>query len=554
MARLSKSLTSIERDVIITQSPLDHKEQRGWREAFVRINSFGTRVEALRNMADVIENKMGLLLHGISRKSDALSRLRTASVIANLPKEIAVDHARAGKIINAQNHSDELAKELASKISTVVPVKSINSNIMKHLSPEYIANLFTYSGHYRSLKDSTQKENSLFEKVNSAFLEKGVDGVKEVKYHSEEAKEIQQHSKIPDSIIRFLESLDSHVGATDSNKQLTSKATIFESYQGKLGDYKLHLKEEGDPARNHSLESEQEKSKKDLNSQIELLEKKISFSHDFKKLVAGGEYSNAFDAIKKTHESATNLEKQHIAKVLQPLDRLTKLSKIDEAREAIKIGQEIVSEILALEKVDPESQIERFEKLRQKHPEEKIEKYAKTLKALGKNTYNDLAYFLEELKRRPESTATEVETKITHNAMDHFTLGKFENNCQSPKTPQCRSLISNSAELTELVLGHYGDAETSSGKEFIGFSFAHLLKGREGYLLAVERPYSHQAQLKPKMQENINRIIEQINSLAYRQKVPISAALSEIAKNATGYSTIPTHVKKYYDMKSGFVD
>ena len=306
MAKLSKTLTSIERDLILNHLPLERKEKGGWRRVFVNINSFGTRVEALRNMADVVEGNMGKLLHGISRKSDALSRLRTASVIANLPKEIAVENERAHTIINSQNPASELASELVGKISTVVPVKSIDRSIVSRLSPDYIANLFKYWNHYKKTNDSTPKENSLFQKVNAAYLERGIEGVKEVKYRSSKAKEIQAHSNIPDSVVRFLEGLDGNVSAKDTNKQLAGKATIFESYKGKLGDYKLHMSEEGDPSKGHDFKSELEKNKKALNDLMEAIEGKIGNAKDLKKLVANEDYSSAFNSIKKAHETAGN--------------------------------------------------------------------------------------------------------------------------------------------------------------------------------------------------------------------------------------------------------
>jgi hypothetical protein len=88
----------------------------------------------------------------------------------------------------------------------------------------------------------------------------------------------------------------------------------------------------------------------------------------------------------------------------------------------------------------------------------------------------------------------------------------------------------------------------------VGFSFAHLVKGKSKDYLVIERAYSNHGNLKGEMDAQREEMARRVNEVAKKAGVNLRAGTKAqlSGKEVTSYPTV-YNVNKYYDIAAGSV-
>ena len=529
------SMTPIEEDLIYTHLPLP-KERDEWKRRIEEIEGDSERVQISRMLYNVLDKELGKALEKIIDKKDAFERLNTLFTISLLPQDMKINAETAQKVINSPDHEEELHKILQESLKKIIPKLGDIKSTKSLSNGEYLQNLFKYHNHYAKTRDHLE----IFQMIQKAFLEDGAEGVKKLQYHAKEFED-----SLPDEKMRgFAEKLDKEIGEVSASNGGSSD--LYELMKGKFEDFENHSQQE-------SLEDVEEAGKKieELKPQLEKALQSMEdkeLSKKINKLVEGKnneEMKKELENLKK--QSLEGSKERSRNYLIGILTRITNLSSIQAVSDSIKTGEEVVEELKKMKGKPFEEQERMLRKIQEKQGAEKLEKAASTLGAMGKASFQDLNYFIKQVLNPPHKEEGTITSHVTHDASELFTLGKFENNCQSPGIHQSQSLLGFVAHPSELVIGHYLD------NEFIGFTFAHFLKSEDNnYAILFERAYSNHGTLKTAMQQNIDKIKEKINEMAKKEKIPLKAIYKEESKGKYKVMHSP-HVSKWYDCYSGEV-
>jgi hypothetical protein len=380
-----------------------------------------------------------------------------------------------------------------------------------------------------------------FKGVNKAFVEDGLKGVKDYRYRGQRAQEVIKDARIPPKLVKFLEELDSKQRITS---QTGEGGDLYDAFEQKLVDYDAHSKEE-DPIELLSKASEEaEKSRKQAEGILSQL------PNEFAERVQAHLQSSEFEkALEETQakEGLSNNQARRANALIPHLKRLKESSDLDKGREAVEAAQRAVKATRSLKNLKGkpwEEQARVLEAAGRGLKQEHLE----FLKAMPKSVFRDLAFFAEQALNPPKQESSGLETRVTHSPEELFTLGKFQNNCQSPGTTQSVGLPGFAGHPTELTLGHYADGE------FVGFTFAHLTHAPNNqFALVLENPYTNHQGSHSQMQEHLKEFKERVARAAKKQGLPLTAYLQGEAKGK-GLQTIETHLPKWYDVVGGKVD
>ncbi|NYZ78373.1 hypothetical protein H0N96_03155 [Candidatus Micrarchaeota archaeon] len=548
-------LTPIESELIFEHLPVSKEEfeklpekerkkwfeeREKWRSEVEKVDGESRRVELSRMLHRVLDQKLGSHLQGIIEKKDAFERLGTLFTIASLPEEIPLKKSEKDikNIMAAADHGKALHERLLPFLKKIIPLEKTKLQDEALENSEYLSNLFKYHAGYKDDKNRLE----VFQMIHKAFLEDGVKGVKKVKYHSEHFKEALKDEKTR----KFAEDLDGLLGEVTAGGG--RKFDLHEVFKGKLEDFEAHSKQE-------KLDEALAEAERKAQATAGELKKALSdvgddaLSKRVEKLVA----KRDFEALR---EEAEGLKKKQAAGkkekirsfAIGALSRMASLGKQEDMRKAIHAGKEIAAELEKLEGKPLGKQYESLSELERKFGRGNLEKHEKALAALGKASFLDLSYFIKQVLEPPQKSAGETVTaRIVHDADLLFTLGKFENNCQSPGVTHSQSLLGFAIHPSELTIGFFNEEG-----EFIGFSFAHFMQHGDGHAVAIERPYSNHGGLKPAMEELRKQIAGKIEVLAQKRGLKIKAFPSN--EKPSGLKTLPSpYVSKWYDIKSGEV-
>lgn len=528
-------LTPIEHELIYQHSGLPDEEKRRWHGLIEKIESTGKRVEIARQLHAILEKDFKDAIKGIANKKEPFKRISTLFTLASVPAEIGVDQKVARKIAHSEDYSKKLSEFLENNIKRIIPLeKKLTPEGSKALrDAEYLSNLFKY---YYGYKNRLNNSNyvQIFQMIHKAFLEDGIEGVKKLKYDSKEFR-----NALPDDELReFAKNLDKAVGSVGGSSK---SENFYKTIKGKLEDYKKHKEEEKE-----NISEQIEKQQSRLEKEIENIMGEMNADNSIKALVN----KRDVERLKQKKETLKGKAKKIMNALIGKTSRLATIEKeADNAKKAANIGEEIVKKLSELKNKSAEEQIKTLEELRLKYNREALEHHAEVLSSLGKPVYNDLSFFISNLLNFQASDEKEkVISKITHNPKFLFSVGKFENNCQSPGVTHSQSLLGFVAHPNELTIAHF-----SPDGEFIGFSFAHFLKSEESnkYALVIERPYSNHGNLKPAMVKASKKIAEKIEELAKKRKLKLKVFLKDEIPGGK-YRVLPSpYLSKWYDVKGG---
>jgi len=552
-------LTPLEEELIDTHMPVPKSEKDAWRKMVEEMTSEGKRVEIVRTLHRVLEageeerpdkkiseSDYGQAFQGLIHKPDVLERIETLHTLASLPKEMRIKGSEARKVVASEDHIEKLHDLLQERISKIIPVKEFHPEGKAALkNVEYLGNLFKYNAGYAS--DHNHLE--IFQMIQKAFLEKGVKGLKELKYHSKEFQEA-----LPEEKTRaFLEKLDEEIGSASTGAG--GPIDLYKIVEGKLADYEAHQKEVAakdvmQEAREQTAQIEG-KLKGALTPFGESAESK-PIAEKIAALLAKKDYKN----LEKEKEalrgrSLTGRADRLRGAVVGQLDKLTTLVKEAESiNEAVEVGKDVTESIRGLKGKPYEKQLELLEKIKQEHGREKLEKHGNALGVLGKPVYKDMSYFITQVLEPPQAggEGEGVTTRITHNLQQLFTLGKFENNCQSPGVQQSQSLLGFVAHPSELTFGHF-----SNEGEYIGFTFAHVLQRKDGHSLIFERSYTNHGHLKETMRKTNEELGRRIEKLAKEKGVALKVYFHDRMPSKEHTVLRSPYVHKWYDVAHGQV-
>jgi len=514
-------LTPLEKDLIDTHMPIAEKEKEAWRAFVGKMDSEGKRVEIVRVLHRVLEageeeskdiskSDYGQAFQGLIHKPDVMERIETLHTLASLPKEIRVKGSEAREIVASDRHVEKLQNVLQELVGRIIPVKEFHPEGRAALkNVEYLGNLFKYRAGYRG--DPNHLE--IFQMIHKAFLEKGVNGIKELKYHSKDFQEALPDEKMRD----FLEGLDGELGSKSA--QAGKDIDIYKIVEGKLTDYEAHRREEKRDVLEQAREQTAELENKLRNTLQPFGESKESkpVAEKIAALLAKKDYKN----LEKEKEALRG--KPLIGKVerlrgavVGQLEKLMPLFKeTEKLHDTVEFGRTLTESFRELEGKPYEKQLELLEKIRQEHGNEKLENHAKTLNALGKQVYSDMGYFISQVLEppRPAEENETVTTRITHDAQHLFTLGKFETNCQTPGVQHAHAVLGFTAHPNELTFGHF-----SNEGEYIGFTFAHVLQAKQGGLaLVFDKIYSSKGHLRDAIHKTNTELGKKIEQLAQKR-------------------------------------
>ncbi len=528
------SMTPLETELVYKFLPLP-KERSEWKKRIEEIDNESERVQIMRALYKVLDKNYGKCLEGVIEKKDAFKRLNGLYSISLLPESVGVDKKTVTNVINDPYYEKKVHEILRKGLERIIPNIGDIKSISALSNADYLQNLFQYHNYY----SKTGNHLEIFRMIQKAFLEEGSEGVKKLKYHSKEFRGI-----LPDDDIRsFAEKIDERIGEVSTLSK--GDHSVFESLEEKFNDFANHSK-------NENLEDIEEAGK-ELEKLKPRLEKALANMNDarlsekIKKAVEeknDEELKKELEALKK--QKFQGLKERNRNFLIGVLTREGNLSNMEAVSNSVKLGKEVVEELKNLKGKPVEKQESMLRQIREKYGVEKLDKVASTLKAFKNSTFQDLNYFLSVVINPPQKKEGNVTSHVTHDATELFTLGKFENNCQSPGTRQSESLLGFAIHPSELVIGHY------LNDEFIGFTFAHFLKSNNNYAILFERPYSNHSTLKNAMQKNIEKIKEKINEAAKNEKIPLTAVFKNELKGDYKVLNSP-YVRKYYDCKPGEV-
>ncbi|MFA4946369.1 MAG: hypothetical protein WC607_02390 [Candidatus Micrarchaeia archaeon] len=539
-------LTKVEHELIVDNSELPGEVQNKWLDRVRLLENENQRVELARNLKTILEQEHHGSLAAINPgNANFLTRLSEAAVLAGLPQELGVNGKQAEEVMRSANPSEALEKLLLEKLGHVIGAKTLSEEGKRALgNPEYLKNLFLYHSAFEKggseWSRGTQQLDA-FKGINKAFLESGVKGAKDYKYRGEKAREVIKDAQIPTKLVSFLEGLDSsHRVTTEAG----GEGDLYDAFEQKLADYAGHLKEENPLELLEKAGKEAAPAREKANEVLARLPKE--FSDAVAAAIKTGDYEKALAITReKTGLSKTNAR---IANALIPhLKQLIELGELGKGREAVEAAQRAVAAARSLEKLRGKPWGEQTRALEQAGRGLKQE-HLDFLRAMPKSVFRDLAFFAEQALKPPQRESSGLETHVTHAQDELFTLGKFQNNCQSPGTTQSVGLPGFAGHPTELTLGHYADGE------FVGFTFAHLTHAPNGkFALVIERPYTNHQGLHQSMTEHLQEFKERVAKAAEKQGVPLTVYLQSEAKDK-GLHTIETHLPKWYDVTGGKVD
>jgi len=523
---------------------LPEEQREKWKAKIRAIDSVSKRVEISRCLESIWRQNLDVHLQGVIEKKDAFERLETLSIIANLPENIPLKNSETDikKIMASSEHEKALHETLSKYLKEIIPLEKTELRKEALNNPEYLSNLYKYHADYKKNSDHLE----IFQMIHKAFLEDGVEGVKKLKYHDKHFQKALEDEKTR----KFAEDLDELLGEVTAGGSM--KFNLHEVFKGKLEDFKIHSKQE----KLDEALAETERKMKETASELVKAVKEVGdeeLSKRVEALVKKGDFKSLSEEAKKLTEELKKQKfegKREKARnfVIGASSKMASLGEMEDIQNAVDAGKKIAAE---LEKLEGKSLAEQYKTLSQLEREfgrENLERYEKTLAALGKASFLDLKYFVKQVLEPPQKpTGETVTARIVHDASLLFTLGKFENNCQSPGVRNSQSLLGFAAHPNELTIGFF-DKEG----EFVGFSFAHFLQHGEGYAVAIERPYSNHGSLKPTMEELRKKIADKIEVLAQQHGLKIKAFPSN--EKPSGLKTLPSpYVSKYYDMKGGVV-
>ncbi len=529
------------------------EECRKWAEKVEKEDSHGQRVEVARMLHGVLEKNLGGSLWGVAEKRDAFKRLETLYTIASLPKEIQFNESKVKKIMASDEHEKLLRDSLSEILKSIIPLEKEIKEEKALKNMEYLSNLFKYHAGYKNNRNHLE----LFQAIHKAFLEDGVEGVKKLKYHNEEFKDV-----LDEETKKFAEELDERLGEVTAGGASSGKFDLYEVFKGKLGDFQQHAEQE---KLDEALKDALKKAESDVQTIANNLKGALNESGDATLSELSGLVENLvekrdFNGLRNEAEKlmGKKFEKEKLEKTrnfaIGNLNRLADkigiLVNQEELSKAIAVGKEIAAGFANLKDMPLEDQYKTLSNLERKFGRENLEKHEKRLASLGKANFMDLRYFVKQVLEPPQKPSGEtVKARIVHDASLLFTLGKFENNCQSPGVQQSQSLLGFTAHPSELTIGFFDE-----DGEFIGFSFAHFLKHGEGHALAIERPYSNHGNLKPVMNKLLEEIAKKIDVLASEKRLELKAFLSKNKPSGLDLKVLASpFVSKWYDVKGGEV-
>lgn len=507
------------------------------------------------------------LLFGLAARKDALDRLHTAATIALLPEEVKLPIDEATAIVHHEDPRGQVAKALTPRLEAILPGlkgNQIHRDIAAGLKPEYLSNLFLYAGNYEK-NAAVQK---MFQDINQAYLVGGVEAAKKVKYDSPAANEVYEHGAIPKKVSEFIRGLDERIGTMRSEGPVEKIDDLHQLYAGKLDEHvNVHVpadRPDDAAAAVTKMQAEMPRHRKTVESILDGMPKThAEISAQVRAFIKQNQVPAAIHVLREARsqgECPASLRRQ-IDSMMAPLNRMRQIAELPQAHElekAVQVGQDVVRVFQGLQGKSLEEQHGLLDEARRRFDESERNEHARLLARMPKDAFRDYSYFIDELQRagNPADEEEAVETRVTHDPSEHFTVGRFEKNCQSPGNNQYNlGLTSYSADPHELVFGHYqpGDDEHSQS-DMNGFTFAHVIHHPDGrFGIAIERPYSNHAALKPKMKQHLDAVIEAINRDARRLGIPLEAGHANTFKGK-GFRVIRGHAPKYYDMAGGLVN
>lgn len=550
-------LTPLEQELVEEHAAklggLTKEEQGRWLRLIEGTESDSVRVDIVRSLHAVLErdeeDKSGIgfaralretvKTEGIGHK-ETLARLATLHTLARMPKDIPLNKDDAVKITGAPDHSKMLKDILLGHVRKIVPAKDICEEGIRALeNVDYLSNLFKYRTHYGG--NSAHKE--MFENIQRAFLEGGAKGLKKLKYRSPDFKQGMEDERLRS----FAEGLDDAVGGIGG---AVGTVDLWPGYRDKIKDFRDHA---GTEKPEESLEAAAGRAK-DLRRELSEAVKGLP---EVEPLVSGALKESDPDGMRKVLEELKTKKFSGKAERVRMLSigRLAQLAnvvRVDAIKEAFAVGNEIAGQLPGLEGKSFEEQRRFLEGLQQRYGREALGRHAEILAALPKQTGRDLSFLIHQVVEPPRvSGASEVSARITHDASELFTLGKFEHNCQSPGTTQSESLLGFAAHPNELTLAFHD----SSG-EYVGFAFAHFLQHKEEkgrYALAVERPYSDHQELKSGMNDAISEFKRKVEALAKKEGLPLEVHPKDALPRDRWMVMPSPYVHKWYDIKGASV-
>lgn len=508
----------------------------------------GDEKERKAKFLSALTDLLGQSKPGPQSRREAASRLDTLHSLSVLPKEIPLTEGVVNGIVGHEDHRGQLREFLVGHVKHAVDDENgklgeLHPQGVEALGDgEWLRNLFLYNAHFAT---TGSDHSSLFRELQRAFLNGGVEGVKRIKFGHDHFKSAGIEDE---KLAGFLESLDSKLGTVHSGKT-EGELDLYNLYAGKLEDFAEHSKQE------------------DLNASLKAVEK---LTDGLSATVKGaGKVEGIVDGLLKENDHSK------IPAAIGKLRGLKGLKGREERARAFSIGA--LSKLAAASKISPETirtglkVAERFRQLKGKSPAEQrsmleamqrefgreaLEGHRDALNAAGKQTGKDLGYFIGEVLNPPKAQAGgEVSGSITHDPRHLFTLGKFQNNCQSPGTQQCPSILGYTAHPQEVTLAFHTPQEEGEGMDFSGFAFAHVLEHKEKkgrYAVVFERPYTDHGELKPAMDAVIEKARDRIEGLAKKAGLKLEAhTRATLPRNQ--FKVLPSRhgLTKYYDIAGG---
>ena len=469
---------------------------------------------------------------------EAATRVNTLASLLEMEKELKIPPAELQRVLHEPNLKpliQGLFKEYFIKRGLGIDIPKFHDDALRVISnPEMISRSLAYNKDYRGDRNNRQ----VYLDGWKAFLTEGRRGVK--KYKFSKAMDVFKDEKMAS----FVSDIDRIVGNIRPGGEV-KEINLQEHFRGKLADFESHSKEVDMKQLIAQDKTKLDKALKEIDMKALGVDKEALVQILLKQDV---EAINQFMGKLKGKQikgKAGRLKGALLGALSNHVSVLNSVKAFGIARELHKMPK------------GREAQYKFLEGLQEKFGKETIVSLGKLFESLSRKNpkpiYGDLSFFMENIHNPPRPVAAEesgeVHSRITYDLADLLRVGKFEKNCQNTgNSTHNHGLLSFSFDPAELTLAHY------SGGEIIGFSFAHVVKGKKKNYLVIERAYSDHGNLKPEMNAQREEMARRITEAAKKAGLNLRGGTKEQLKGKE-VETFPSayNIGKYYDIAGGSV-